>query len=38
MVERKTIAEALRQATAEMMMKKKNPFHWGAFVMVGKPE
>lgn len=38
MSEGKTKAEALRQSKTEMMMKKKNPFYWGAFVMVGKPE
>jgi len=31
-------AEALRQAKLNMMMKKQNPFYWGAFVMTGKPE
>ncbi len=38
MSEGKTKAEALRQSKTEMMMKKKNPFYWGAFIMVGKPE
>jgi CHAT domain-containing protein len=36
--EGKTKAEALRQSKMEMMIKKKNPFYWGAFIMVGKPE
>ena len=31
-------AEALRQAKLNMMVKKQNPFYWGAFVMTGKPE
>jgi CHAT domain-containing protein len=38
MSEGKTKAEALRQAKIDMMKKKGNPFYWGAFVLVGKPE
>jgi len=38
MSEEKAKAEALRQSKTERMMKKKNPFYWGAFVMAGKPE
>jgi CHAT domain-containing protein len=38
MAEGKTKAEALRQAKLDMMQKKRNPFCWGAFVLVGKPE
>jgi CHAT domain-containing protein len=36
--EGKTKAEALREAKLDMMQKKRNPFYWGAFVLVGKPE
>jgi CHAT domain-containing protein len=38
MAEGKSKAEALRQAKMEMMEKKPNPFYWGAFILVGKPE
>jgi tetratricopeptide (TPR) repeat protein len=38
MAEGKTKAEALRQAKMDMMKGKGNPFYWGAFVLVGKPE
>jgi CHAT domain-containing protein len=38
MAEGKTKAEALRQAKMDMMKEKRNPFYWGAFVLVGKPE
>ncbi len=33
-----TKAEALQEAKKKMMKKTSNPFYWGAFVMVGKPE
>jgi len=31
-------AEALRQAKLALKEKKQNPFFWGAFVLVGRPE
>jgi CHAT domain-containing protein len=38
MSEGKTKAEALGKAKMDMMKKKENPFYWGAFILVGKPE
>jgi CHAT domain-containing protein len=38
MSEGKTKAEALGKAKLDMMKKKVNPFYWGAFILVGKPE
>ncbi|OGW67629.1 MAG: hypothetical protein A3J72_06150 [Nitrospirae bacterium RIFCSPHIGHO2_02_FULL_40_19] len=38
MAEGNTKSGALRQARLNMMEKSPNPFYWGAFVMVGKPE
>lgn len=38
MAEGNTKSVALRQARLNMMEKSPNPFYWGAFVMVGKPE
>jgi CHAT domain-containing protein len=35
--EKKTKAEALREAKLELMKDNRNPFFWGAFVMVGDP-
>jgi CHAT domain-containing protein len=33
----KSKAEALREAKLELMKENRNPFFWGAFVMVGEP-
>ncbi len=38
MAQGKSKAEALRQAKINIMKKRQNPFFWGAFVVVGKPE
>ena len=35
--EGKTKGNALKEAKLEMLKKKSNPFYWGAFVMIGKP-